>query len=93
MCRLGVNANSVIDVLRMRRFSSIVLSGGVRSTCPTAVGQVLGTSAETIIELNLRIRNSAVTEFAFTPKRHMVLSFNHLPHLDAVERREWVSYS
>ena len=68
----------------------IVSSGG---PIATAVGQVLGTSAETTIELNLRIRNSAVTEFAFTPKRHMLQSFNHLPHLDAAERRDWVSYS
>ena len=68
----------------------IVSSGG---PIATAVGQVLGTSPETNIELNLRIRNSAVTEFAFTPKRYMLQSFNHLPHLDAVERRGWVSYS
>jgi acyl-CoA synthetase (AMP-forming)/AMP-acid ligase II len=50
------------------------------------VGQVLGTSGPTTIELNLRIRNSALTEFAFTPKRHMLLSYNHLPHLDHPER-------
>ena len=68
----------------------IVSSGGPIST---AVGQVLGTSPETTIELNLRIRNSSVTEFAFTPKRHMLLSYNHLPHLDAPERRGWVTYS
>ena len=68
----------------------IVSSGGPIST---AVGQVLGTSAETAIEINLRIRDSAVTEFAFTPKRHVLLSFNHLPHLEAAERRDWVSYS
>jgi broad specificity phosphatase PhoE len=68
----------------------IVSSGGPIST---AVGQVLGTSAETTIELNLRIRNSAVTEFAFTPKRHMLVSYNHVPHLDHPERRDWVTYA
>jgi hypothetical protein len=46
------------------------------------VGQVLGTQPETTIELNLRIRNSSVTEFAFTPKRHMLVTYNTLPHLD-----------
>ncbi|CAN5235958.1 histidine phosphatase family protein [soil metagenome] len=60
----------------------LVSSGGPIST---AVGQVLATSAETTVELNLRIRNSAVTEFAFTPKRHMLQTFNTLPHLDTVE--------
>ena len=68
----------------------IVSSGGPIST---AVGQVLGTSPETTIELNLRIRNSALTEFAFTPKRHMLLSYNHLPHLDHPDRRGWETYS
>ena len=58
----------------------IVSSGGPIST---AVGQVLSTPAETTIELNLRIRNSSVTEFAFTPKRHMLVSYNNLPHLDS----------
>jgi broad specificity phosphatase PhoE len=68
----------------------IVSSGGPIST---AVGHVLGTPSETTIELNLRIRNSALTELAFTPKRHMLVSYNHLPHLDDPQRRDWVTYS
>jgi broad specificity phosphatase PhoE len=68
----------------------LVSSGG---PIATAVGQVLGTSAETTIELNLRIRNCSVTEFAFTPKRHMLLTYNTLPHLDAPEYASWVTYS
>jgi broad specificity phosphatase PhoE len=68
----------------------IVSSGG---PIATAVGQVLGTPPETTIELNLRIRNSALTEFAFTPKRHMLVSYNHLPHLDHPERRSWETYA
>jgi broad specificity phosphatase PhoE len=68
----------------------IVSSGGPIST---AVGHVLGTSPHTTIELNLRIRNSALTEFAFTPKRHMLISYNHLPHLDRAECADWVTYS
>ena len=66
----------------------IVSSGGPIST---AVGHVLGTTPETTIELNLRIRNSAVTEFAFTPKRHMLLTFNTLPHLDDAAYAGWVT--
>jgi hypothetical protein len=37
MWRLGVKANSVTLLLRMRRFSSMVVSGLVPSTWPTAV--------------------------------------------------------
>ena len=68
----------------------IVSSGGPIST---AVGHVLGTAPETTIELNMRIRNSAVTEFAFTPKRHMLLTYNTLPHLDAPDYADWVTYA
>ncbi len=68
----------------------IVSSGG---PIATAVAQVLGAPVETAIELNLRIRNSAVTEFAFNAKRHHLLSFNHLPHLHAPERAGWLSYA
>ncbi len=68
----------------------IVSSGG---PIATAVGQVLGTSSATIIELNLRIRNTSVTEFAFTPKRHMLVSYNTIPHLEHPDYADWVTYS
>ena len=68
----------------------LVSSGG---PIATAVGHVLGTSPETTIELNLRIRNASVTEFAFTPKRHMLVTYNTLPHLDAPEHADWVTYA
>jgi broad specificity phosphatase PhoE len=68
----------------------VVTSGGPIST---AVGHVLGTRPEVTIDLNLRIRNTAVTEFAFTPKRHMLAGFNAIPHLDAPAYRDWVSYT
>jgi broad specificity phosphatase PhoE len=61
--------------------------GGITS----ALDHVRSTSAETTIELNLRIRNSSVTEFAFTPKRHMLVTYNTLPHLEEVP--EWVTYA
>ena len=66
----------------------IVSSGGPIST---AVGHILGTTPETTIELNLRIRNASITEFAFTPKRHMLVTYNTLPHLEALP--DWVTYA
>lgn len=68
----------------------IVSSGGPIST---AVGQILATPAETTVELNLRIRNSSVTEFVFTPKRHMLVTYNTLPHLDFAEGAAMVTYA
>jgi broad specificity phosphatase PhoE len=68
----------------------IVSSGGPIST---AVGLVLGLAPEAVVDLNLRIRNSAVTEFIANPKRHSLLSFNSLPHLHKPELADWVTYA
>jgi broad specificity phosphatase PhoE len=68
----------------------IVSSGG---PIATAVGQVLGTSPETTIELNLRIRNTSITEFAVTPKRHILVSYNAVPHLDHPGCENWLTYA
>jgi broad specificity phosphatase PhoE len=68
----------------------IVSSGGPIST---AVGHTLGTPAETTIELNLRIRNASITEFAVTPRHHRLVTYNTLPHLDAPQYADWVTYA
>lgn len=81
-----------LDHVRTRHHGNVlvVTSGGPIST---AVGHVLGTAPETTIELNLRLRNSSLTELAFTPKRHMLSTFNHVPHLDHPDRADWVTYA
>ena len=83
---------SALDHVRTHHTGNVLLvsSGG---PIATAVGHVLGTSPETTIELNLRIRNASVTEFAFTPKRHMLVTYNTLPHLDAPEHASWITYA
>ncbi|MBV8502073.1 MAG: histidine phosphatase family protein [Paucibacter sp.] len=68
----------------------IVSSGGPIST---AVAQVLGAPYEAAVEMNLQLRNSALTEFVFNARKHTLQSFNHLPHLDAAGLREMVSYT
>jgi len=57
----------------------IVSSGG---PIAAIVAGALNAPPATAIELNLRIRNSSLTEFASTPRRHHLVSFNGLPHLD-----------
>ncbi|MDO9197420.1 histidine phosphatase family protein [Rhodoferax sp.] len=68
----------------------IVSSGG---PIATAIGHVLGTTPETTIELNMRIRNSAITEFAFNPKRHTLITFNTLPHLEHADHASWITHA
>jgi broad specificity phosphatase PhoE len=86
----GINA--ALDHVRQQHTGTVLLvsSGG---PIATAVGQVLGTPPQTTIELNLRIKNSALTEFAFSPSRHQLASFNHVPHLDSPERATWVTHT
>ncbi len=81
-----------LDHVRANHEGAVLLvsSGGPISM---AVGHVLGLSYEATIELNLRIRNSAVTEFTFNPKRHTLLSYNTLPHLGQPEHAAWVTYA
>jgi broad specificity phosphatase PhoE len=57
----------------------VVSSGG---PIAAIVAAVLNAPPATAVELNLRIRNSALSEFAATPRRHHLVSFNGLPHLD-----------
>ena len=68
----------------------MVSSGG---PIATAVGHVLGMSPEGTIELNMRIRNTAVSEFLFTPKRHTLLTYNTLAHLDRPDCAGWETYA
>ena len=85
--------NDALDRVRAQHHQRrvlIVSSGGPIST---AVGQVLGAPAAATIELNLRLRNSSLTEFAFTPKRHMLVTYNTLPHLDQPGHEGWVTYA
>ena len=83
---------SALDHVRKNFEGNVLLvsSGGPIST---AVGQILGTTPETTIEMNLRIRNSAVTELVFNAKRFMLLSYNTLPHLDAPHYADWITYA
>lgn len=83
---------SALDHIRKQHTGNVlvVTSGGPIST---AVGHLLGTSPETTIELNYRIRNSSLTEFVFTPKRHTLLTYNGLPHLDREEYAPWITYA
>jgi broad specificity phosphatase PhoE len=89
----AAGVTSALDHVRARHHGAKVLMVSSGGPISTAVGHVLGTSPAATIDLNMRIRNSAVTEFAFTPKRHMLATYNTLPHLDAAAYRDWITYA
>ena len=67
----------------------VVSSGG-----PIAVStqQILQAPAAAAIALNMQIRNSSVCQYVFNDTAMSLVTFNSLPHLDAVERREFITY-
>lgn len=83
---------AVLEHVRTQHTGNVLLvsSGGPIST---AVGQVLGTPPESTIDLNMRLRNSAVSEFVYTAQRQVLLSFNNLPHLDHPDHASWITFA
>ena len=83
---------SALDHVRAHHQGNVLMvsSGGPIST---VVGHLLGTSPETTIELNLRMRNTSVTEVDYNPKRHTLVSFNSLPHLARADLANWVTHA
>lgn len=81
-----------LDLVRSRHHGDVLLvsSGGPIST---AVGLVLGLSGPAVIDLNLRMRNSAVTEFQVTPRRHVLVAFNGIAHLEHGVGADWVTFA
>jgi broad specificity phosphatase PhoE len=81
-----------LDHVRSQHTGDVLMvsSGGPISN---AIGQVLGTSAEGVIDLNMRIFNSAVSEMTFNPKRHSLVSYNTLPHLELPQYADWITHS
>lgn len=67
-----------------------VTSGGAIGM---AVSQMLGASNESMIELNLQIRNTSITHCFFNKNKVRLHSFNHVPHLERVDRQESITYS
>lgn len=84
-------ADALARVRTQHRGDVLLVSSG--GPIASAVAQVLLAPAATAIELNLRIANSAVSEFAFTPKGHRLVSFNTLPHLPLPESAALLSHA
>ncbi|MDD2919266.1 histidine phosphatase family protein [Rhodoferax sp.] len=88
----GQQVIEVLDHVRLSQAERVLLvsSGG---PIASAIGHVLGTPPEATVELNMRLRNTAVSEFSFSAKRHTLLTYNTLPHLEQLDFAEWVSYA
>jgi len=67
----------------------VVSSGGAISM---ALRQVLQAPARTMVQMNLQLRNSSLSQVFLNRSRMHFAGFNHVPHLDRPEREESITY-
>lgn len=68
----------------------VVSSGGAISM---VLKHALQLAPDTMISLNLQIINTAFSKLLVSTSRTQLLSFNNIPHLDAVDRQHSITYS
>lgn len=82
-----------LDHVRARHVGQRVLLVSSGGPIAHAVAHVLSAPHPTAIELNLRLRNSAVCALNFSRSRLTLDTFNHVPHLEHADRAGWVTYT
>lgn len=68
----------------------VVSSGGAIAM---ALRHILKAQPETMIALNLQTANTAVSRCFYNQNGFSLHSFNHLPHLDSIDRARHISFS
>ncbi len=83
----------VMSMIQQEMHGQKVLAVSSGGAIAMALRQVLKSPSETVIELNLQTKNTAIAHCFFNPKAIRVTGFNHVPHLDTNERSEKITYS
>jgi len=68
----------------------VVSSGGAIAM---ALRNILQAPAQTMVNLNLQTRNTAVSHCYFNADGFQLSQFNELPHLNNLERQQHITYS
>ncbi len=79
------------EVHQRHRGDVLVVSSG--GPIGFMLAEVLAAPAATAIELNMRLRNSAVSELVSTGRGFVLQTYNQLPHLDGAAFEGWSSYA
>ncbi len=83
----------VMTLIQKEMHGQKVLAVSSGGAIAMALRQILKSPSETVIELNLQTKNTAIAHCFFNPKAIRVTSFNHVPHLDTNERSDKITYS
>lgn len=83
---------SALDHVKTNFVGSVLMvsSGGPISN---AIGHLLGADQRATVELNMRIKNTAVSELEFNLKRHVLLTFNSIHHLEGDDIDQCMTYA
>ncbi|MGH8704258.1 MAG: histidine phosphatase family protein [Burkholderiales bacterium] len=84
-----LTALAAIRAQRARRVL-VVSSGGPISTI---LAEVLAMPARGIVDLNLQVRNTGISELQFNERTIRCVSFNTIPHLDRPDRPGTLTYA
>ena len=84
---------STLDEIRDQHPDGRVLVVSSGGPIATAIGLVLDLQPAAVIELNMALRNSALSEMRVSRRRLSLLSFNTLAHLGGAEHAAWVTHA
>ena len=88
----GRVADAQQQIQSMADTSKRILAIGSGGSISTFVGLVLGIPDETIFDLNLQYKNTAISHFFFNSNKMNLTGFNSIPHLDTNEMEQYVTY-
>jgi broad specificity phosphatase PhoE len=86
-------ANAALERARADRSARRVLVVSSGGPIATLISSVLGTNLGAMVNLNLQMRNTGISEFRFNERVIHCVSFNNVPHLDSAGRRESITHS
>ena len=84
---------SFLDTLSQEHVGKKVLAVTSGGAIGMAISHLLGADHDSMIDLNLQIRNTSITHCFFNANKTRLHSFNNVPHLDNLEKREFITYS
>lgn len=85
--------HNVLAVLQSEFHGQKVLAVSSGGAIAMLLRHILQAPAQTAIELNLQIRNTAISHCFFNRHAVRMTTFNHIPHLDTQEREHNITFS
>lgn len=89
----GRVAQALDDFAGMADSQATVLVFSSGGAIASAVAQTLNAPVSSLVELNLQIKNTAVTELFVKGQRRFLSGFNASPHLDSPARRDSLTFA